>query len=364
MNVKNLIFRFIFLLCSCMHLFFNENLTVFVISSLSVFALVLASELYENKIFNLIVFLAVTVASIIIPQCIIFLPVLMYSLYYTDKQIYFLVVLLPFIRNSAQYSNLTVFVFIIMCGVGLLVKYQIDKDDRLIKMYKSQRDNIEESRRELELKIHGLVSRQDAEIIIARLNERNRISHEIHDNVGHLLSSSILQLAAIMAVTKEKQTKDSLLVVKETLDKGMNSIRASIHNMHETSLDFNSSLTQMINEFTFCNITLDNNITSSMPIKLRYSFISIIKEALTNVMKHSDADYVNVILNEHPSIFQLIIRDNGHVQNSKTVYGMGIEGIRQRVESFGGIINISTDNGFKIFISVSKENLEDEDCSC
>ena len=56
----------------------------------------------------------------------------------------------------------------------------------------------------MEQKNKELLEKQDYEIQVATLNERNRIAREIHDSVGHLLSRSILQLGALKAVHRQE----------------------------------------------------------------------------------------------------------------------------------------------------------------
>jgi len=80
-----------------------------------------------------------------------------------------------------------------------------------------------------------------------------------------------------------------------------------------------------------------------------------LQEALTNIINHSDATEVKVILNEHPALYQLIIKDNGKVKKFDVNDGLGIRNMIDRVHSLSGNINIITENGFEIFIAVPKE---------
>ena len=83
----------------------------------------------------------------------------------------------------------------------------------------------------------------------------------------------------------------------------------------------------------------------------------MVKEATVNIVKHSNANSVNIILREHPSFYQMLIKDNGKCVNSGDGTGIGLEHIRARVESLNGIINIDNKNGFKIFVSIPKGEL-------
>lgn len=200
-----------------------------------------------------------------------------------------------------------------------------------------------------------LIEKQDNEFRMAMLNERNRIARDIHDNVGHLLSSAILQSGALITVTRDEKTRRNLEELNETLKQAMNSIRASIHGVYEESIDLEMQVRELVKKFTFCEVHYDYNISTNPDNKLKYTFISIIKEALSNVMKHSNATKVTIALNEHPALYQLIIKDNGKVRDIGR--GLGLENMTDRVNLFNGYININTENGFEIFITVPKKSV-------
>ena len=65
-------------------------------------------------------------------------------------------------------------------------------------------------------KEQGVNARQDYEINLATLNERNRIARDIHDNVGHLLTRSILQIGALLTIYKDNTIKEGLNSIKDT----------------------------------------------------------------------------------------------------------------------------------------------------
>ncbi|HHV58939.1 MAG TPA: two-component sensor histidine kinase [Clostridiaceae bacterium] len=200
-----------------------------------------------------------------------------------------------------------------------------------------------------------LMEKQDFELNLATLNERNRIAREIHDNVGHLLSSAILQSGALLSICHDKKIKENLKALKDTLDQAMNSIRKSVHQLYDESIDLDTKVREIIGQFTFCDVSYDYSISTNPGRKLKYTFITVVKEALANIIKHSNATHVEIIFREHPAIYQLIIRDNGTVDKFSTDEGMGLKNMTDRVYSLNGNINITAKNGFEIFISVPKE---------
>lgn len=207
---------------------------------------------------------------------------------------------------------------------------------------------------QLERKNKELLEKQDYEINLATLKERNRIARDIHDNVGHLLSRSILQIGALLAINKDEETKESMELIKDTLSEAMNSIRTSVHDLHDESIDLQAEIQKLIDNFKFCSIKLDYDVKTSLAINIKYCYIAVTKEALSNIINHSNATKVLVIIREHPALFQLVIQDNGTKSSYNSENGIGIKNITDRVAALGGNVNISTEKGFRIFISIPK----------
>lgn len=313
-------------------------------------------EYFNKKSLAKLAFIAYAVLSAFFMQFVFFLPLIAYDLFKTKNQMLTLTAAIPFLIHLNVFSSSTAAVLIIIFIIVFLLKSRAINEDKLRQEYINQRDYLTGVSISLEEKINELMVKQDIDVNLATLNERNRIAREIHDNVGHLLSSSILQIGAIMAVSKEENTIKRLEVVKDTLNEGMNSIRNSVHNLHDKSIDLYGEIEKTIKNFSFCKVKLNYDITGDLPAKAKYSIIAIIKEALSNVMKHSDCDFVSISLYEHPKLFQLVIYDNGTKKTDiEATKGMGLESIKQRVASLDGIINIDQSKGFKIFISFMKQ---------
>ena len=218
-------------------------------------------------------------------------------------------------------------------------------------------DDDREYNRMLKLKNRYLIEKQDAQVYSATLKERNRIAREIHDNVGHLLSRALIQTGAVIAVSRDEQTKPLLLSIKETLDCAMNNIRNSVHDLHDESVDLEQTVREMTEKAEGYTVSYEYDMSQDLPKELKYCIISIVKEALSNVTRHSDADRVKLLLREHPAFYQILIQDNGKCVHPGDGTGIGITNMRQRVETFGGTIDIRTENGYRIFIHIPKADI-------
>ena len=205
----------------------------------------------------------------------------------------------------------------------------------------------------LEEKNKALREKQDYEIYTATLRERNRIAREIHDNVGHLLSRSILLAGAMKAINREEGLRQPLSDLESSLNTAMTSIRSSVHDLHDEAVDLETASRDLMQQFTFCKAELRYDMSRSVPKEVKYCFLAILKEALNNVMKHSSATLVEVRMKEQPGLYQLIIRDNGPASPIQST-GIGLTNMSQRVQELGGIFKIHTENGFEIFITVPR----------
>lgn len=196
--------------------------------------------------------------------------------------------------------------------------------------------------------------RQDNEIYTATLKERNRIAREIHDNVGHLLTRSILQMGALKAIYKEEPLKSSLEQVSETLNESMLNIRQSVHDLHNEALDLKANIENLIVKSDSLTVDFDYDIDENVKREIKYALISIVTECFENVRKHSDATRVELAMREHPAFYQLIFIDNGTNARIKEG-GIGLHNMESRVNELGGNIRFGVKNGFRIFIIIPKE---------
>ena len=226
--------------------------------------------------------------------------------------------------------------------------------EQLDSLYRHTRDDSRESNLLLTEKNHILLEKQDYEIYTATLKERNRIAREIHDNVGHLLSRSILMVGALKAVNQTSALAEPLDTLDSTLNSAMDSIRSSVHDLHDEAINLKEAVLSLLKDFTFCPVSFQYDMDREIPRDIKYSFISITKEALSNIIKHSNATQVRLVMREHPALYQLCIEDNG-TEAVLSDTGIGLINMKERIQALKGNMQVQTQNGFKIFITVPKE---------
>jgi signal transduction histidine kinase len=354
-NLTSLTEKLIIFICCILAYCCQTDLSITVVTVLaSVTFSSLLSYFEDNRIRTLLTS-GFSIAAFLIPELTFFLPLIAYDMLFYKYQFINIIAVFPLLNlfiNTSLQTNAMVIITLLLC---VLAKYRHESLTKLQTYYTALRDQSREMSIRLEKQNQDLMEKQDNEIMIATFNERNRIAREIHDNVGHLLSSAILQSAALLTLIQDKKAKEKLKNLNDTLSQAMDSTRTSIHELYEESIDLNEQVLKLIKKVTSLEVEFHYNINRNPEKKLKYAFISIIKEGLANIMKHSNATRASIILREHPALYQLIIRDNGSVKNYRPVQGLGLKNMMDRVNSFNGNINISNENGFEIFISIPKE---------
>lgn len=348
-------FEVLIIFIFCTFLYSTENINI-IFLTFFLLAIILTCFMIATKREKVIVALTVFafILCVFYPNFVYFFPAFFYLPFAHKKYIFCTIGILFALYNIPSYTRM----FPLLCAFGLsfYLAYQGRERELLKTSVKQLRDDSVEQAMYLEHKNAQLLSHQDDEIYIATLKERNRIAREIHDNVGHMLSRSILQVGALLAICKDELLTQHLEGLKLSLDDAMNSIRTSIHNLHDESVDLKSSLQNLTDNFTFCAITLDYGLSRNVPKEIKYCFITITKEALNNVTKHSNATRVSVTAKEHPGLYQLLIEDNGtNPFSQENTSGIGLSNMRDRVDALHGIIQITSENGVKIFISIPKQ---------
>lgn len=186
---------------------------------------------------------------------------------------------------------------------------------------------------------------------MAELNERNRIAQELHDSVGHELTAALLAIQAFEQLWKEgnPSASDMFVEAKVRLSNSATQLRETVHNMKPLEIMGANRLRDICNGYG--NFKVDFSVfgdSSTVPVHLWSILEPCLKEALTNISRHSQATKAVVTMDINPYIVRLSIVDNGLGSKNDSL-GIGIRNLRQRAQVVGGNISTdSTDKGFHL----------------
>ena len=226
------------------------------------------------------------------------------------------------------------------------------------------RDELQERALALEARNRDLADRQDYEVELATLAERARIAREIHDNVGHQLTRASLQAEALRVIhADEPGVAADFADVKRTVDEALQLVRTSVHALNDNAVDLSVQLERIVEGArSDGGPQIELEVMTEHAANVANCFAAVLREALSNAMRHAHANAVTVRCMEHPSFYQLIVTDNGAdatpASSSNVAEGMGLGSMRERVEALGGTFTAGPRagaGGWRVFATVPKQ---------
>ena len=270
--------------------------------------------------------------------------------------------LILFTGLTQRYALLTLLTSALAQGGGLTCAHLAVARGRVWQIEDTERYRI----RQLHGRINDLDEERAQATRMAHLSERTRIARDIHDNVGHQLTRAIMQVQAgrVVAQSKGDQSTERILDdVGKTLNEAMTTIRRSVHDLEDEGTDFASQMEDASSEASMGRLKVDlNNGIETAPAPVCRCLATIVREALTNTVRHSSAKSAQVILRDLPAFWQMVVQDDGGSQQSQPdSRGMGLADMEARARALGGTANSGPNRqGWKVFISLPKEPWSNE----
>jgi signal transduction histidine kinase len=205
----------------------------------------------------------------------------------------------------------------------------------------------------------------------AVLEERNRIAREIHDSVGHSLTSLIVQMQATKFMVKRnsEEAEKSLEMMLDVARQGLHDIRSSVHSLADQQATSGStplkSLLSRMEETSAIQYEFHSELNDEeLSPEISGILFRVLQEAITNIIRHSKAAAVVVELKKDSGKIIMRIRDNGNLKsNDRIIEGFGIKGMRTRLEEIGGSLKylVLQPNGLELTaeLPIEKENLKE-----
>ncbi|WP_019505600.1 sensor histidine kinase [Pleurocapsa sp. PCC 7319] len=253
-------------------------------------------------------------------------PEIIYQLYSNEEQLRALIINMA-MSITMLFCLITVFVFLLVNA--LMSEYR--------------------SRQEL-----GLVNQQLREYALliedrAMLQERNRIAREIHDSLGHSLTAQNIQLAnAILYLRSNLERAEIFLAESKKLSShALREVRHSVATLRSDPLQgklLNVAIAELVEDLRYRTEIIfhyQSDITYQLPQEVITTVYRIVQEALTNMIKHSQATEVTISLQLIANYLKVEVQDNGEgFDPQENTTGFGIQGMRERATALGGKFNL------------------------
>ncbi|MBB6675013.1 sensor histidine kinase [Cohnella nanjingensis] len=187
-----------------------------------------------------------------------------------------------------------------------------------------------------------------------KLEERNRLSQRIHDEVGHAMAGALIQMEAskrLMASDRDKASEllqNAIAISKEGLER----IRLTLKNMKPRSEELGiNRLRLFVDELSAkhaidAKLTYEGNLDVITPIQWKIIQQNA-TEAATNTLKYGQATEIHFEVKVLNTVIKALVADNGRGA-PKIVKGIGIVGMEERAASAGGTVIVDGARGFSV----------------
>lgn len=198
---------------------------------------------------------------------------------------------------------------------------------------------------------------QDANSVLVKQKERQRIARDLHDTLGQKLSLIGLKsdLARKLIDKDPEQAKAQLSDVQQTARTALNEVRKMVSQMRGIRLEEELINVKQILKAAQIRFVSEQELNLSNVSLLIENILSMcLKEAVTNVVKHSGATTCCVSIEQSKNEIMISISDNGAGMkvNEDITRGHGLIGMKERLEFVNGQLEIHSEKGTTLIIRV------------
>lgn len=213
------------------------------------------------------------------------------------------------------------------------------------------------------------------QVVAAQENERQRISHELHDEAGQSLTALKIGLELLQSDLSDQpesvhqSIKDAMELIEQTMD-NIHSLAQLLRPPELDSLGLSPVLEDLCRTFsqhTHIPVQYHGIELPDLSGSAAVCLYRLAQEALTNIVKHAQASHVSVKLEYDAENLYLVIEDDGQGFDKTTIYSnsyqqprLGLLGMRERVELFDGCLEVDArpGRGTRLTAKMPRSNIE------
>lgn len=189
---------------------------------------------------------------------------------------------------------------------------------------------------------------------MAQIAERERISRDLHDVLGHTLSVIVLksELASKLADKDPQRAAQEIRDVERISREALTQVRSTVRGYQSRGLM--AEVDQAKTALRAAGVEVHCDLSSALLSPAHEGVLALaLREAVTNVIRHAGASSCNLSLSRMNGSCRLEIADNGNGKLGPE--GVGLSGMRTRVEALGGTLARKTDSGTRLIITLPLE---------
>jgi signal transduction histidine kinase len=210
-----------------------------------------------------------------------------------------------------------------------------------------------------------LLALSDTAVKAAAIQERRRITYELHDGILQSLATIILRLESCRSrlIDSQKDLRQEIEDIENFTRNSMTEIRNFLAGKETQPLTPGTLIEKLRDELKFLQQSLGLEVIleskpddPSLPDYIEREVYYALREALTNVTKHSHASRVEIQITQAPDLLEASLKDNGvgfDQDNQKNRSRLGLSGMADRIKKIGGRLNIKSSPGLGTMVMLT-----------
>ena len=243
---------------------------------------------------------------------------------------------------------------LLLIGIGLIVGVvSIVGTARLERIAENQYQQVVAARGELR--------RLNARLVAAEEEERRKISRELHDQVGQHLSAVLIELGNVESAMPRRDPD-----VERRISSARRLAEASIAKVRDLALLLRPSMlddlglvaalrwnAREISRRSGVHVDIASDGSSEeLPTEFRTCIYRVVQQAMNNAVQHASPTQIRVEIRQRFEEIHVAIQDDGSGFDPRRDQGLGLLGMKERIQGLGGILQIDSERGTGTIVSV------------
>lgn len=197
-------------------------------------------------------------------------------------------------------------------------------------------------------------------IVYSQEEERQRISRELHDETGQMLSTMMISLRFLEKAKNLSELKQQTADFRRILMQSLEQVRQLAWNLTPApliNLGLKEALELLVKKYQESadpdiNLRIEGLNSCRQPLEIEATVYRVTQEALTNIIRHAHAETVNIFLDCHEDKMLIAIEDDGvgfNLENvneeDKQKTSLGLISMEERISLIGGKMEIDSSPG-------------------
>jgi signal transduction histidine kinase len=191
-------------------------------------------------------------------------------------------------------------------------------------------------------------------VVEAQESERKRLARELHDETGQALTSILLGLKPLEQSAESDEIRAAVDSVRELVVSTLQDVRRLAVELRPTALDdfgLVAAVQRLSDNFrdqSGLEVDLEAQLGEErLPSEVETALYRVVQEALTNIVKHADAERVSILLSRKDSSVVAVVEDDGSGFDPGATRedALGLAGMRERAALVGGRLQIESKVG-------------------